>query len=80
MTDEAVRRGFNGKVKFKPIGSHNEVIRDRNENAFGFDESLNQLLYCNYVVFRDGAWSEIIKPETITRAEAEKQLGKVITD
>ena len=80
LTDEAVRRGFNGKVKFKPIGSHNEVIRDGNENAFGFDESLNQLLYCNYVVFRDGAWSEIIKPETITRAEAEKQLGKVITD
>jgi len=28
LTDEAVRRGFNGKVKFKPIGSHNEVIRD----------------------------------------------------
>ncbi len=80
LTDEAVRRGFNGKVKFKPIGSHNEVIRDGNENAFGFDESLNQLLYCNYVVFRDGAWSEIIKPETITRAEAEKRYDVKITD
>ena len=80
LREEAVNRGFNGKLKFKPIGSHLEVIRDGNENTFGFDESLNQLLYCNYVIFRDGQWATILKPETITKAEAEKQLGKVITD
>jgi len=80
LREEAVKRGFNGKLKFKPIGSHLEVIRDGNENTFGFDESLNQLLYCNYVIFRDGQWATIINPKTITKAEAEKELGKVITD
>ena len=80
LREEAVNRGFNGKLKFKPIGSHLDVIRDGNENTFGFDESLNQLLYCNYVIFRDGQWATILKPETITKAEAEKELGKVITD
>ena len=80
LREEAVKRGFNGKLKFKPIGSNLEVIRDGNENTFGFDESSNQLLYCNYVIFRDGQWATILKPETITKAEAEKELGKVITD
>lgn len=80
LREEAVKRGFNGKLKFKPIGSHLEVIRDGNENTFGFNESSNQLLYCNYVIFRDGQWATIIEPETITRAEAEKELGKVIMD
>jgi len=80
LREEAVKRGFNGKLKFKPIGSHLEVIRDGNENTFGFNESSNQLLYCNYVIFRDGQWATIINPKTITKAEAEKELGKVITD
>ena len=34
----------------------------------------------NTCVFKDGQWATIIKPETITKAEAEKELGKVITD
>lgn len=32
----------------------------------------------NDIIFRDGKWVEIVK-ETITKEEAEKQLGKIIT-
>jgi len=79
LTDEAVKRGYKIGTKIKSISSKNECIchDEIYYNGFEFNQLLFGMMAC---IFENGVWSEIIQPETITRAEAEKRLGKVITD
>lgn len=77
---EAVKRGYKKGVKVKrPNTFVNKGIAIIEHNEFkklgviGFQIG-------GVSIFEKGVWATIIQPETITRAEAEKQLGKVITD
>lgn len=82
---EAKKRGFKEGVKIKSLFHHdNPTIEIFNERGYEFVSSQNKLYIHGGkqslmpVVFYQGEWAEII--ETITKAEAEKELGKVIID
>ena len=79
---EAKKRGFKGGVRIKskwlPNISAHKLI-----GKFMFDDKFE--LCCRasnlslWTIFKDGAWAEIIK-DTITKEQAEKELGKTILD
>jgi len=74
LKNEAVKRGFKEGVTFTPTNARYNV--KRNGNNFGFDINENRLLYCNYSIFNNGTWSEIIdQPKEITISEIESILG-----
>ena len=80
LVKEAKRRGFKKNVVI--ITSKTGVKRTLNSNNF---EMIGNNLVClsskgSYIyssVFTNGKWAEIIK-ETITKEQAEKELGKTI--
>ncbi len=72
---EAKKRGFNNISCFKPIDS-NSNYNSYKDITFGFKYGENELIFCNRLIFKNGNWAEIL--ETITKAEAEKLLNKII--
>tara|TARA_R110000803_G_scaffold23069_4_gene56849 strand:+ start:3852 stop:4382 length:531 start_codon:yes stop_codon:yes gene_type:complete len=76
LIKEAKKRGFKGGVCFTP--TNGDIVRktDLNER-WGFTNEC-KLLLNNYSVFDNGKWATIV--ETITKEEAEKELGKTIID
>jgi len=79
LRKEAVKRGYKIGTKIKSISSKNECIchDEIYYNGFEFNQLLFGMMAC---IFENGVWSEIIQPETITRAEAEKRYDVKITD
>ena len=79
LIKEAKKRGFKEGVTFKSKWmSNTEKLFDGN---FLFDREF-ELCYRNnngiwYTLFENGNWAEIVK-ETITKEQAEKELGKTI--
>jgi len=78
LRKEAVKRGYKIGTKIKSISSKNECIchDEIYYNGFEFNQLLFGMMAC---IFENGVWSEIIQPETITRAEAEKRYDVKIT-
>lgn len=80
LTKESVKKGFKKGVRFIRVNSiTNECISIFND-VFKNDLLLTDkglMDDCNYILC-NGKWATII--ETITKAEAEKELGKTIID
>lgn len=79
LTKEAVKRGYkNGNYKCLSIPTHTLFTNE----SFSYDSELNTLVkgdsLSKNVVFKNGVWAEIIP--SITKSEAETQLGKKIID
>jgi hypothetical protein len=79
LIKEAKRRGFrkgcvmkHNQEAYPSLGEH-EFIRD---NDFSYSASGNDLTIYGWEIFGGGKWATIV--ETITKEEAEKQLGKTI--
>lgn len=74
LKNEAVKRGFKEGVyiQFKDIKT---IVLLKN-NEYNYYEEDNSLCVGGYEVFLNGVWHEII--QTITKEEAEKQLGRKI--
>jgi hypothetical protein len=80
LIKEAKKKGFKEGVNFKRFNSHENTIRinlrfselEYHNKGFGF-------LTDGYgsSIFDNGKWAEIVK-ETITKEQAEKELGKTI--
>ena len=80
LIKEAKNRGFKEGVRFKSKWM-SRIIAKLIDGKFLFDNRL-ELCYKNdggmlYTLFENGVWAEIIK-ETITKEQAEKELGKTI--
>ena len=75
LIKEAKRRGFKEGVKFKSVSSGNNI--ELGYEFFDYYSNQNQLCNGGGSVFIGGKWAEIIK-ETITKEQAEKELGKTI--
>ena len=72
LIKEAKRRGFKEGVKFKCL--YNKTV------SYGYSPMLcseGYLWIDGGCVFKEGKWAEIIK-DTITKKQAEKELGKTI--
>ena len=80
LREEAVKRGYEKGTKYKHIKFDTVEVLKQPENLKLNIEYNNLTDGCGGSIFDEGVWATIIHPETITRAEAEKQLGKVITD
>ncbi len=80
LIEEAVKRGYEKGTKYKHIKYDTVEFLKQPKNLKLNIEYNNLTDGCGGSIFDEGVWATIIKPETITRAEAEKQLGKVITD
>ena len=82
LIKEAKKRGFKEGVKYENYLGSNGFIKD---SCWKFISSLNTLSQENnegnnlHYIFDKGKWAEIIK-ETITKEQAEKELGKTILD
>jgi hypothetical protein len=78
LKNEAARRGFVEGAYFKSTNDEygDKIIEAYKTITFGHVISDNKLLFCNRSIFENGIWATII--ETITKDEAEKQLGKKI--
>ena len=82
LIKEAKKRGFKEGVKYENYLGSNGFIKD---SCWKFISSLNTLSQENnkgnnlHYIFDKGKWAEIIK-ETITKEQAEKELGKTIID
>jgi hypothetical protein len=75
LIKEAKKIGFKEGVCFIPANGI-KVVKMASEDRWGFT-SEGKLLFCNYSVFENGFWAIIIK-QTITKEQAEKELGKTI--
>ncbi|MCP4984919.1 MAG: hypothetical protein GY928_02285 [Colwellia sp.] len=75
LTKEAKKRGFKEGVTHTITNGIGNIISS--SDVFGFDEIDNKLIYNNWSIFQKGEWAKPI--ETITKEEAEKQLGKIIS-
>lgn len=81
LVKEAIKRGFKEGALIKKTGINSyfkfkfEQIKQKD---FKYFPKLNILDSQNGHIFENGKWAEIV--ETITKEEAEKQLGKVIID
>ena len=75
LIKEAKKRGFKEGVEFKSVSSGNSI--ERVYDVFSYYSNQNQLCSAGGSVFIGGKWAEIIK-ETITKEQAEKELGKTI--
>lgn len=81
LTKEAVKRGFiSGCFHTITNGSKGEIkkLPVENEARYGYSVADNKLLLNNWSIFENGKWAEIIP--TITKEEAEKELGKKIVN
>ena len=77
---EAVKRGYEKGTKYKHIKFDAvEVLKQPENLKLNLDYN-NLTDGCGGSIFDDGQWATIIKPETITRAEAEKRYDVKITD
>lgn len=76
LIKEAEKRGFKKGVRYNAeylgYDGQDKLLITSND----FKLTYNTLLIDNYEIFKNGIWAEII--ETITKEEAEKQLGKTI--
>ena len=75
LIKEAKRRGFKEGIEFKSVSSGNSI--ERVYDVFSYYSKQDQLCSAGGSVFIGGKWAEIIK-ETITKEQAEKELGKTI--
>ena len=76
LKNEAVKRGFIDGVSFKILNGEREAIHIKNKSRFGYDDFENKLLMNGWCIFLKGKWTKPI--ETITKEDAEKELGKKI--
>ena len=76
LIKEAKRRGFKEGVKFKSVSSGNNI--ERVYGGFRYFSNQNQFCSGGGSVFIGGKWATIV--ETITKEQAEKELGKTILD
>tara|TARA_R110000764_G_scaffold179285_2_gene265362 strand:+ start:113 stop:463 length:351 start_codon:yes stop_codon:yes gene_type:complete len=76
LIEEANKRGFKKGViaNLTHCGHRNSRAEILNEN---YRYNGRYLSIDNFIIFEKGKWAEIIK-QTITKEEAEKQLGKTI--
>ena len=74
LIKEAKRRGFKEGVKFKSMNNRFSVLNE----SFRYQEISKNTLdaFGCYNIFQDGEWATIV--ETITKEQAEKELGKTI--
>lgn len=83
LKKEAVKRGFKEGVHFTTYNNNNPKNSRKadGELVMGWRGRKYALHFKNSrgLIFADGKWGEII-PNTITKAEAEAQLGKTIID
>ena len=77
LIKEAKKRGFKEGVNVsRPwCDKSNVVLQEQSRDAYY--ASMGTLDVGTWQVFREGVWAEIIK-ETITKEQAEKELGKII--
>ena len=80
LIKEAKKRGFKEGVRIKSKWMTNISANNLNgkfvfDNKFELCAEANRLM--KYTIFEKGVWAEIIK-ETITKEQAEKELGKTI--
>ena len=82
LKKEAIKRGFK---KGATVDFGNGYVRNLETNNFYLESELDGYYLClrdtqdgGDIVFRKGKWGEVV--ETITKEEAEKQLGKTIID
>lgn len=80
LIEEAVKRGYEKGTKYKHIKFDAVEVLKQPENLKLNIDYNNLTDGCGGSIFDEGVWATIIKPKTITRSEAEKRLGKVITD
>lgn len=74
LVNEAISRGFVEDAIFKSTNGVSFVFRD-----FSFSDILQDHYVWNSgsgMIFDNGIWAKVVK--TITKKEAEKQLGKII--
>ena len=74
LIKEAKRRGFKEGVEFKSMNNKFSVLNE----SFRYQEISKNTLdaFGCYNIFQEGKWAEIV--ETITKEQAEKELGKTI--
>ena len=82
LIKEAIKKGFKLGVDFKFIegGVNYSGLRKiaKVGSTFKYENGILQTLgYGEWTIFNNGKWAEIIK-ETITKEQAEKELGKTI--
>ena len=77
LIKEAKKRGFKEGVRIEPPVSHLKkgVLRD-DGRGFYFFNKMSSFWFGGSMLFKEGKWATIT--ETITKAEAEKELGKTI--
>jgi hypothetical protein len=75
LIKEAKKIGFKEGACFIPTNGI-KVVQMASEDRWSLT-SEGKLLFCNYSVFENGVWAIIIK-QTITKEQAEKELGKTI--
>lgn len=80
LKNEAIKRGFAGGIYVdRPLSFLNQgvVEIDFNNKGYSLFGSENSKMQLNgYSIYEEGVWAEIIP--SITKSEAEKQLGKKI--
>ena len=80
LIKEAKKRGFKGGVSIKSKWMPN-ISANKLNGKFMFDNKFELCSETNglmkYTIFRNGVWATIIE-ETITKEQAEKELGKTI--
>ena len=80
LIKEAKKRGFKEGVRVKSKWMPN-ISANKLNGKFMFDNKFELCAEANglmkYTIFQNGVWAEIIK-DTITKEQAEKELGKTI--
>ena len=74
LIEEAKKRGFKIGVVFNDVADGFREIVDVDNYIYYNQE--NTLTLSHYRIFKKGKWAEIV--ETITKEQAEKELGKTI--
>jgi hypothetical protein len=72
LIKEAKKRGFKKGVSFLSIS---DGVKKQGSN-FGYYGNNNQICLGGGTIFKDGEWAEVL--QTITKQQAEKELGKTI--
>jgi hypothetical protein len=72
LIKEAKKRGFKEGVSFLSIS---DGVKKQG-SYFGYYSTNNQICLGGGTIFKDGQWATIV--ETITKKQAEKELGKTI--
>ena len=77
LIKEAKKRGFKEGVNYKSMNNELSVLKA----PFRYQEIKKNTLdiWGGYNIFKDGVWATIVE-ETITKEQAEKELGKTIID